>query len=65
MKSLVTLNIHWESAKEKLRMSGKNIKFSRRDFKNILKADDSKDEKYCPQNIHIGKVLRQTLEELF
>ena len=46
-------------------MSGKNIKFSRRDFKNILKADDSKDEKYCPQNIHIGKVLRQTLEELF
>jgi len=41
--------------------------FSRlpRDIKeNILKADCSKAEKYCPQNIHIGKVLRQTLEEL-
>ena len=31
---------------------------------NILKADYSKAEKYCPQKIHIGKVLRKTLEEL-
>ena len=31
---------------------------------NILKADYSKSEKYCPQKLHIGKVLRKTLEEL-
>jgi hypothetical protein len=31
---------------------------------NILKADYSKAEKYCPQKIQIGKVLKKTHEEL-
>ena len=31
---------------------------------NILKADYSKAEKYCPQKIQIGKVLKKTLEDL-
>ncbi len=31
---------------------------------NILKADYSKAEKYCPQNIQIGKVLKKTYEDL-
>jgi hypothetical protein len=31
---------------------------------NILKADFSKAEKYCPQKIQIGKVLKKTQEEL-
>jgi hypothetical protein len=31
---------------------------------NVRTADYSKAERCCPQNIHIGKVLRQTLEEL-
>ena len=31
---------------------------------NILKADYSKAEKYCPQSIEIGKVLKKTLHDL-
>ena len=31
---------------------------------NILKADYSKAEKYCPQRIEIGKVLKKTLHDL-
>jgi hypothetical protein len=31
---------------------------------NILKADYSKAEKYCPQNIQIGKILKKTHEDL-
>ena len=31
---------------------------------NILKADYSKAEKYCPQKIQIGKVLKKTHEDL-
>lgn len=31
---------------------------------NILKADYSKAEKYCPQKIQIGKVLKKTYEDL-
>ena len=31
---------------------------------NILKADYSKAEKYCPQQIQIGKVLKQIYEDL-
>ncbi len=31
---------------------------------NILKADFSKAEKYCPQKIQIGKVLKKTLSDL-
>jgi hypothetical protein len=31
---------------------------------NILKADYSKAEKHCPQNIEIAKVLKKTIEEL-
>jgi hypothetical protein len=31
---------------------------------NILGADYSKAEKYCPQNIQIGRVLKQTLKNL-
>jgi predicted aldo/keto reductase-like oxidoreductase len=31
---------------------------------NILKADYSKAEKYCPQKIQIGKVLKQIYEDL-
>jgi len=31
---------------------------------NILKADYSKAEKYCPQKIQIGKVLKRTYEDL-
>jgi predicted aldo/keto reductase-like oxidoreductase len=31
---------------------------------NILEADFSKAEKYCPQKIQIGKVLKKTQEEL-
>ena len=31
---------------------------------NIVKADYSKAEKYCPQKIQIGKVLRKTHEDL-
>ena len=31
---------------------------------NILKADYSIAEKYCPQKIRIGKVLKKTYEEL-
>ena len=31
---------------------------------NILKADYSKAEKYCPQKIQIGKVLKKTHAEL-
>jgi uncharacterized protein len=31
---------------------------------NILEADFSVAEKYCPQRIHIGKVLKYALEEL-
>ena len=31
---------------------------------NILKADYSKAEKYCPQQIQIGKVLKKTYEDL-
>ena len=31
---------------------------------NIVKVDYSKAEKYCPQNIQIGKVLKKTYEDL-
>jgi hypothetical protein len=31
---------------------------------NILKADYSIAEKYCPKKIQIGKILKITLEEL-
>jgi hypothetical protein len=31
---------------------------------NILKADHSKAEKYCPQKIQIGRILKKTYEEL-
>ena len=31
---------------------------------NILKADYSKAEKYCPQRIEIGKILKKTLHDL-
>ena len=31
---------------------------------NILKADYSMAEKYCPQHIQIGKILKQTHEDL-
>jgi predicted aldo/keto reductase-like oxidoreductase len=31
---------------------------------NILKADYSKAEKYCPQKVEIGKILRKTHQEL-
>lgn len=31
---------------------------------NILKADYSKAEKYCPQQIQIGKVMKKTYEDL-
>jgi predicted aldo/keto reductase-like oxidoreductase len=31
---------------------------------NILKTDYSKAEKYCPQNIQIGRVLKQAYEDL-
>jgi predicted aldo/keto reductase-like oxidoreductase len=31
---------------------------------NILKADFSKAEKYCPQKIKIGEVLKKTLHDL-
>jgi len=54
-------------------MTNKNKNWSRRDFMkiagagvkaNILKADYSKAEKYCPQKIQISKVLKKTYEEL-
>jgi predicted aldo/keto reductase-like oxidoreductase len=31
---------------------------------NIIKADYSKAEKYCPQKLAIGKVLKKTHEDL-
>ena len=31
---------------------------------NILKADYSRAEKYCPQNIQIGKILKKTHQDL-
>ena len=31
---------------------------------NILETDFSKAEKYCPQKIQIGKILKNTLEDL-
>ena len=31
---------------------------------NILKADYSKAEQYCPQKIQIGKILKQTIKDL-
>jgi predicted aldo/keto reductase-like oxidoreductase len=31
---------------------------------NIFKADYSKAEKYCPQKLEIGKVLKKTHEDL-
>jgi hypothetical protein len=31
---------------------------------NILKADYSRAEKYCPQKIQIGRVLKKTYEDL-
>jgi predicted aldo/keto reductase-like oxidoreductase len=31
---------------------------------NILKADYSVAEKYCPQKIKIGNLLKKTIEEL-
>jgi hypothetical protein len=73
-ESLVDLNI---PISDILRYSMYNHSYGDRDtalrlFNNlptdvkayILKADYSKAEKYCPQNIEIGKVLRKTLEEL-
>jgi len=31
---------------------------------NILEVDFSKAEKYCPQKIQIGKILKKTYEDL-